>query len=64
MATLLLMLISFMALEDFPKTQCAFTTIWTSVLFVIWKDCNRRIFHNKSDHLETLAEKVKLQTYW
>ena len=55
----------FCALGGFSKnSMTAFTIIWISVLFVIWKDCNKRIFHNHIDHLESLLERVKLQTYW
>jgi len=39
------------------KSRTTFTIIWISVLFVIWKDNNRRIFHNKMDQLVALAEK-------
>ena len=55
----------FCALGDLLKnSRTTFTIIWISVLFVIWKDCNRRIFQNHFDHLEALLERVKLQTYW
>jgi len=55
----------FRDLGGFSKnSRCAFITIWTSVLFIIWKDRNKRIFHNMFDTLEILTEKVKLQTYW
>ncbi|GAU20775.1 hypothetical protein TSUD_84930 [Trifolium subterraneum] len=42
------------------NSRTAFTIIWISVLFVIWKDRNRRMFKSGSDTLETLAEKIKL----
>lgn len=58
------MLPNFVLLEVFQKTTTGFTVIWISVLFVIWKDRNRRIFQNHFDHLEALLERVKLQTYW
>ncbi|GAU48696.1 hypothetical protein TSUD_186890 [Trifolium subterraneum] len=45
------------------SSKTAFTIIWISVLFVSWKDRNRRIFQSGSDMLETLTEKVKLQTF-
>jgi hypothetical protein len=55
----------FCALGGFTKnSRTSFTVIWISVLFVIWKDRNRRIFQNHFDHLEALLERVKLQTYW
>jgi len=55
----------FCALGGFSKnSRTGFTVIWISVLFVIWKDRNRRIFQNQSDHLEALLERVKLQTFW
>ncbi|XP_024636174.1 uncharacterized protein [Medicago truncatula] len=55
----------FCALGGFSKnSRTAFTIIWISVLFVIWKDRNRRIFQNQVEHLEALFERVKLQTYW
>ena len=55
----------FSALGGFSKnSRTTFTIIWISVLFVIWKDRNRRIFHNQTDQLVALVEKVKLQTYW
>ena len=55
----------FRGLGGFSKnSRTAFTIIWISVLFVVWKDRNNRIFQNKSVQLETLAEKVKLQTFW
>ena len=55
----------FCALGGFSKNSTsAFTVIWISVLYVIWKDRNRRIFQNHYDHLEALIERVKLQTYW
>jgi len=46
------------------NSRTMFTIIWISVLFIIWKDLNMRIFNNQTDQLEVLAEKVKLQTYW
>jgi hypothetical protein len=46
------------------NSRTAFTIIWISVIHVIWKDRNSRVFHNKADQIGTLAEKVKLQTYW
>jgi len=55
----------FHGLGGFSKhSRTVFTIIWISMLFVIWKDSNRRIFHNKMDQLEGLEDKVKLQTYW
>jgi len=55
----------FCALKGLSKnSRTAFSIIWISVLFVIWKDRNRRIFQNHSDQLEALLEKVKFQTYW
>ncbi|XP_024626681.1 uncharacterized protein [Medicago truncatula] len=55
----------FCALGGFSKkSTSAFTIIWISVLFVIWKDRNRRIFQNQHEHLEALSERVKLRTYW
>jgi len=54
----------FSALGGFSKnSRTAFAILWISVLYVIWKDRNRRIFKNHSDHLEALLERVKLQTY-
>jgi hypothetical protein len=54
----------FRGLGGFSKnSRIAFTIIWISVLFVIWKDLNS-IFHNQMDQLVSFAEKVKLQTYW
>ncbi|GAU48354.1 hypothetical protein TSUD_267790 [Trifolium subterraneum] len=44
--------------------RIAFTIIWISVLYIIWKDRNKRIFTPGADTLETMAEKVKSQTYW
>ncbi|GAU20019.1 hypothetical protein TSUD_273540 [Trifolium subterraneum] len=41
-----------------------FTIIWVSVLFVIWKDRNDRIFQMGNDSGVTLLERIKLQTYW
>jgi hypothetical protein len=46
------------------KSRMVFTIIWIAVLFVIWKDRNNRIFHNKMDQLVALVQKVKLQTFW
>jgi len=46
------------------NSRTVFAILWISVLFVVWKDRNNRIFQNRSDQLETLAEKVKLQTFW
>jgi len=55
----------FCALGGFSKnSRTSFTIIWISVLFVIWKDRNRRIFQNHFDHLEALLERVKIQTFW
>jgi hypothetical protein len=55
----------FCALGGFSKNSLTtFTIIWISVLFVIWKDRNRRIFQNRIDQLEALLERVKLQTFW
>ncbi|GAU17053.1 hypothetical protein TSUD_105520 [Trifolium subterraneum] len=44
--------------------RIAFTIIWISVLYIIWKDRNKRIFTSGVDTLETMAEKVKSQAYW
>jgi hypothetical protein len=46
------------------NSRTAFTIIWISFIYVIWKDRNNKIFHNKADQIEMLAEKVKLQTFW
>ncbi|XP_024634465.1 uncharacterized protein [Medicago truncatula] len=55
----------FCALGGFSKKSVTgFTIIWISVLFVIWKDRNRRIFQQQFDQLEVLLERVKLQTFW
>ena len=55
----------FCALWGLSKnSMTAFSIIWISVLFVIWKDRNRRIFQNQFDQLEALLERVKFQTYW
>jgi hypothetical protein len=55
----------FCGIGGFSKNiRTVFIIIWIAVLFVVWKDRNNRIFHNKSDQLVALAEKVKLQTYW
>lgn len=52
-------------LEVFQKTlKTTFTIIWISVLYVIWKDRNRRVFQNKFDHVVALLKRVKLQTFW
>jgi hypothetical protein len=32
--------------------------------FIIWKDRNRRHFHNKMEQFSSLLKKVKLQAYW
>nr|ABD32346.1 H+-transporting two-sector ATPase, alpha/beta subunit, central region, related [Medicago truncatula] len=55
----------FCALGGFSKNYMkAFTIIWISVLYTIWKDRNRRIFQNQIVLLEVLLERVKLQTFW
>jgi hypothetical protein len=36
------------------------TIIWISVIYVIREDRNSRVFHNKVDQIEMLAEKFKL----
>jgi len=55
----------FGGLEGFSnESRLAFNTIWISVLFTIWKDRNRRHFHNKMEQLLSLLEKAKLQAYW
>jgi hypothetical protein len=55
----------FCSLGGFSKnSRTGFTVIWISTLFVIWKDRNRRIFHNQFDHVDALLERVKLQMYW
>jgi hypothetical protein len=55
----------FSGLGGFSKnSRSAFTIIWISVIFAVWKDRNNKIFQRKSDQLETLTEKIKLQTYW
>jgi len=42
----------FCALGGFPKnSRIAFTIIWISVLYVIWKDRNSRIFQNQFEQL-------------
>jgi len=46
------------------KSQMPFNRIWISALFIIWKDRNRRHFHNKSEQLLSLLEKIKLQAFW
>ena len=55
----------FCALGGFSKyPRTTFTVIWISVLFVIWKDRNNRIFNNQFVQIAELLEKVKHQTYW
>ncbi|GAU33009.1 hypothetical protein TSUD_358760 [Trifolium subterraneum] len=44
-------------------SRTLFTIIWVSVLFVIWKDRNDRIFQMGNDSGVTLLERIKLQTY-
>ncbi|GAU46642.1 hypothetical protein TSUD_246690 [Trifolium subterraneum] len=41
-----------------------FTIIWISVLYVIWRDRNNRIFKLVHESIDKLAERVKLQTFW
>lgn len=41
-----------------------FNIIWLSVVWIIWKERNRRIFKNKENHLQSIIEKVKLKTFW
>ncbi|GAU42359.1 hypothetical protein TSUD_350250 [Trifolium subterraneum] len=41
-----------------------FTIIWISVLYVIWRDRNNRIFKSVHESIDKLAERVKLQTFW
>ncbi|GAU46455.1 hypothetical protein TSUD_402220 [Trifolium subterraneum] len=42
-------------LEERPLARIAFTIIWISVLYIIWKDRNKRIFTSGADTLETMA---------
>ncbi|GAU38997.1 hypothetical protein TSUD_378730 [Trifolium subterraneum] len=57
--------VQFSGLGEFsPSSRQALSIIWSSVLYTIWCDRNRRIFSNESDSMEALVEKVKLQTFW
>ncbi|GAU23785.1 hypothetical protein TSUD_26930 [Trifolium subterraneum] len=49
---------------DSKGSRVLSTIIWISVLCVIWKDRNVKIFQSVLVEVETLLEKVKLQTYW
>jgi hypothetical protein len=42
------------------KSRLAFNIILILVLFIIWKDHNRRFFHNKTEQLISSLTKVKL----
>lgn len=57
-------LLQFGGLCDFLKNiRLALNTIWLFVILVIWKERNRRIFHNKLKHLQTLSERVKIKSF-
>ncbi|GAU49602.1 hypothetical protein TSUD_407670 [Trifolium subterraneum] len=49
---------------DSKGSRVLSTIIWISVLCVIWKDRNVKIFQSVLVAVDTLLEKVKLQTYW
>ena len=46
------------------KSHLTFNIIWILALFTIWKDHNMRLFHNKSEQLQSLLENVKLQAFY
>ncbi|GAU37371.1 hypothetical protein TSUD_277450 [Trifolium subterraneum] len=55
----------FRGLGDVSKcSMIAFTVIWISVLYIIWKDRNRRIFTPVAGMLEMLAEKDHSSDRW
>lgn len=54
-------LLQFGSLGGYSKNvQVAFNIVCLSVVCVIWKVENRRIFQHKDDLLESLSENVKL----
>ena len=46
------------------KAQCSLYVIWLSVAWIIWQECNKRIFQRKEENLQAFCERVKLQSYW
>jgi hypothetical protein len=39
-------------------------TIWAAVLFTIWKDRNLWLFRAAHDSIESLAERIKIHSFW
>lgn len=46
------------------NSRLALNIIWISVLYILRKERNSRIFKHKVDTLQSLIEKVKLRTFW
>jgi hypothetical protein len=44
--------------------QCSLNVICLSVAWVFWKERSRHFFKRKEETLQTLCERVKLQSYW
>lgn len=58
-------LMQFGGLGGFSKnSRLNLNIIWLSVLCIIWKERNGRIFQHKVDLLQSLSENVKLHTFW
>jgi hypothetical protein len=58
-------LLQFGGLRGFSnKVRYSLNMIWNVVVWVIWKEWNRRIFQNKEENIQTLCERVMLLFFW
>jgi len=57
-------LVQFDGLGGYSKNaRLTHNIIWISMVWVIWKEENRRIFQHKDEHLQYLTEQVKFQSF-
>lgn len=55
----------FGGLRGFSKKSIeSMNIIWMSVVLVIWKERNNRVFQGKEDMLQAICERIKLQSFW
>ena len=57
--------LQFENLGGFHKNiRLVFNLIWLACVWVVWSEINARVFRQQEDSLQTLLDKIKLQSYW